>query len=117
MLLQNLLLVGMAGAPGGAGQQSSPMLMVGWLVIMVALFYFMMILPQQRREKERRNLLSAVKTGDRVVFGGGLIGVVANVKQDMFVIKVADNVKIEVVRAAVTRVLHDDQDLRAATKE
>lgn len=112
-----LILLGMAGGPGGGGQQQSPVLLIGWLVIMVALFYFMMILPQQRREKERRKLIDAIKTGDRVLFAGGLIGVVANVKPDVFVIKIADNTKVEVVRAAVTRVLKDETDLRKDTKE
>ena len=117
MSMENLLVVGMAGGPGGPGQQQSPGLLIGWLVIMVALFYFMMILPQQRREKERRKLIDAIKTGDRVLFAGGLIGVVANVKPDVFVVKIADNTKVEVVRAAVTRVLKDETDLRKDVKE
>lgn len=108
--------LGMAGGPGGQGQQS-PVVMIGWLVIMVALFYFMLIRPQQRKEKERRALIAGVKSGDRVVFGGGLIGIVANVKENVLVIKLADNVKIEVVRAAVTRILQKDEDLGLDVKE
>ncbi len=115
--MASMLALGMGGSPGGAGQQQSPGLLIGWLVIMVALFYFMMILPQQRREKERRKLIDSIKTGDRVLFAGGLIGVVANVKPDVFVIKIADNTKVEAVRAAVTRVLKDENDLRKDTKE
>ncbi|MGI6088116.1 MAG: preprotein translocase subunit YajC [Kiritimatiellia bacterium] len=117
-LMTNMLVLGMGGSPSGAGQQQqAPGMMIGWLVIMAALFYFMMILPQQRREKERRKLIDSIKSGDRVLFAGGLIGVVANVKPDVFIIKVADNTKVEVVRAAVTRVLQDDNDLRKDIKE
>lgn len=109
--------VGMGGFGGQGGQQSSPVMMIGWLVIMVGLFYFMMIRPQQRKEKERRALIAGVKSGDRVVFGGGLIGTVANVKETVLVVKVAENTKLEVLRASVTRVIQKDEDLGADVKE
>ncbi|MBI2440762.1 MAG: preprotein translocase subunit YajC [Lentisphaerae bacterium] len=112
------LLTGMGGGLGGQGsQQSSPGMMFGWLVIMVALFYFVLIRPQQRKEKERKALIAGVKSGDRVVFGGGLIGTVANVKDNVLVIKVAENTKLDVLRASVTQVLRDAADLGAAAKE
>ena len=113
-LFISLLLTGMAGGSGSKSQ--SPGLMIGWLVIMGALFYFMLIRPQQRKEKERKHLISSVKTGDRVIFSGGLIGIVSNVKDNVFTIKVADNTKIDVVRGAVTRVLSKDEDLSSEAK-
>jgi preprotein translocase subunit YajC len=84
---------------GGAGQPpQSPVFMFGWMAIMIAMFYFMLIRPQRRREKERQQLLKAIKTGDRVLFAGGIIGVVTNVKEKTYVIKVADKTKMEVLR-------------------
>ncbi len=109
------LIIGMAGGPGGGSQ--SPGMMIGWLVIMVALFYFMLIRPQQRKEKARKALVNNIKTGDRVIFGGGLIGIVSNVKNNVFTIKIADNTKIEVVRGSVTRVLQKDEDIGSDSKE
>lgn len=113
--------MGMGGMPGGAGAQGgqpqSPYMMIGWVVIMLALFYFLLIRPQQRKEKERRNLISSIKTGDRIIFGGGLIGIVANIKDNVFTVKIADNTKIDVLRGAVTRVIQKDEDLGQATKE
>ena len=97
----------MMGAPAGgsgAAPQSSAFMFV-WLGLMVALFYFMLIRPQKRREKERQALLGAVKTGDRVLFGGGFLGVVANVKEKTLVVKIADGVKVEIIRGAVSQVL------------
>ena len=91
-----------AGAEG-APQQSGAFMFV-WLGLMV-LFYFMLIRPQKRREKERQALLEAVKTGDRVLFAGGLLGVVANVKEKTLIVKIADGVKVEIVRGAVSQVL------------
>ena len=117
----NFAMLGMGGMPGGAGaqggQQQSPYMMIGWVVIMLALFYFLLIRPQQRKEKERRNLISSIKTGDRIIFGGGLIGIVANIKDNVFTVKIADNTKIDILRGAVTRVIQKDEDLGQATKE
>jgi preprotein translocase subunit YajC len=58
----------------------------------------------QRKEKERVKMINEVKAGDRVVFSG-IIGTVSNVKDKILVVKIADNVKVEVVRGAVGSVL------------
>lgn len=107
----HVLMIGlaMAPAPGGPGQQQSPVFMIGWLGLMLLIFYFLLIRPQQRREKERRQLLSAIKSGDRVVFSGGILGIVTNVKEKTFTIKVDEGVKLEVARSAVTQVLEKGQ--------
>lgn len=118
-MMTSLITFAMSGFPGGGeGQgQQSPLMLIGWLVIMVALFYFMMIRPQQRKEKERKALINNVKSGDRVIFSGGLVGIVANVKDKVFVIKIADNTKVEAVKGAITRVLLKDEDIGSGTKE
>ena len=100
-----LNVLGMAASGGGGSGQNSSVFMFVWLGLMVAMFYFMLIRPQKRREKERQALLNAVKTGDRVLFAGGFLGVVANVKEKTLVVKIADGVKVEVVRGAVSQVL------------
>lgn len=100
-------LLAMAQPPAG-GEGAPPqsgIFMFVWLGLMIALFYFMLIRPQKRREKERQALLSAIKTGDRILFAGGLLGVVANVKEKTLVVKIADGVKVEVLRGAVSQVL------------
>ncbi len=88
--------------------------MVNMLMPMILIFgilYFMMIRPQQRKEKERREMITNLKSGARVVFGGGMLGTVTNVKDSTFVIKVADNVKVEVLRGAVSRVVEKGDKL------
>jgi len=112
-MMTSFILLAMGGLPGGGegkGSQS-PFMLIGWVVIMVALFYFMMIRPQQRKEKERKALISNIKSGDRVIFAGGMVGVVANVKEKVFVVKITDNTKVEVVKGSVTRVLLKEEDL------
>ena len=118
--MQSLGFLAMMGAPAGGGTGAAPQssaFMFIWLGLMVALFYFMLIRPQKRREKERRALLEAVKTGDRILFAGGLLGTVANVKEKTLVVKIADGVKIEIVRGAVSQVLDKgevvDKDVQA----
>lgn len=84
---------------GGMAQMMLPM------VFIIGIMYFMMIRPQQRKDKERRLMIENLKSGTRVIFGGGLVGTITNVKDSTFVIKLADNVKVEALRASVTRVL------------
>ncbi|MEI6972290.1 MAG: preprotein translocase subunit YajC [bacterium] len=90
-----------AGAQGAGG-------LIGFIVpmaIIFAIFYFMIILPQKRKDKERKKLIENIKSGDRVIFSGGMIGAVANVKDNVLVVKIAENVKVEIVRGAVLKVL------------
>jgi preprotein translocase subunit YajC len=91
-----------AAVPGGSGGMMNMMLP---MVLIFGIMYFMMIRPQQRKEKERRALINNLKSGTRVLFGGGIVGTITNVKDATFMVKIAENVKIEVARGAVSRVL------------
>jgi len=81
------------------------------MMIILGIMYFMIIRPQQRKEKERRRMIDELKSGTRVLFGGGILGMITNVKDSTFIIKIADNVKVEVARAAVSRVLEKGEKL------
>ena len=69
--------------------------------------YFVLFRPQMRRQKEQRRLISSLKTGDRVVTSAGIHGMVTNVKETTVTVKVADNVKIEMEKSAVTNVVKE----------
>jgi preprotein translocase subunit YajC len=100
------LLTTMAMAAPGEGQgQGSPLGMFVPMIIIFAIFYFMLIRPQQRKEKQRKEMIANIASGQRVMFSGGILGTVTNVKEHTFVVKIADNVKIEVARGAVSQVL------------
>ena len=86
------------------------------MVIIFALFYFLLIRPQMRKEKDRKKLVEAVKSGDRIVFAGGLLGTVANVKEQTLMVKVADNVKFEVVKSSVVQVLDKGEEPKEVEK-
>ena len=77
-----------------------------WFFIIV-IMYFVLIRPQKKRQQEQQRLVSSLKTGDRVITNAGIHGLIANVKETTVIVKVADNVKIEMEKSAVTNVLKE----------
>ena len=90
-------------APGGGLLSMLPFL------FLIVIMYYVMIRPQMRRQKEAAKLVSALKTGDQVVTASGIHGLITNVKETTVIVKVADNVKIEMEKSAVTNVLKPSQ--------
>ena len=74
------------------------------LVVLFGLFYVMLIRPQQKARKEQETMIKALQKHDTVVTIGGLHGTILNLKEDTLVLRVDDNVKVEVDRSAVARV-------------
>jgi preprotein translocase subunit YajC len=74
-------------------------------LLLLVVFYFLLIRPQQKQRKEQQKLIEALKTGDKVVTSSGIHGMISNVKDRTVLLKVADNVKIEIDKAAVATVL------------
>jgi preprotein translocase subunit YajC len=103
-------------AEGSAPNPQNPLVQFFPFLILLVMFYFLLIRPQQKKAKEHQALIAAVKTGDRVVAAGGIHGVVANVKDHTVVLKVADQVKIEVDKASVTMVVKEDAAESAKTQ-
>ena len=68
------------------------------------IFYFLIIRPQSAKQKEQDKMVKALKTGDKVVTGGGIHGLISNVKETTVIVKIADNVKIEVDKIAIAAV-------------
>jgi preprotein translocase subunit YajC len=91
--------------PADPSAGGSPFSMLLPILGMLLIFYFLMIRPQQKRQKEIQKMLAAVKKGDRVLTASGLYGTVSNVKDDVLVLQIADNVKVEMVKSAVTGVV------------
>jgi preprotein translocase subunit YajC len=71
-----------------------------------AIFYFLLIRPQSKAEKERRAMLEAIKKKDRVVTSGGLLGIVADIRDDEITLRISENpdVKVRVRRSAVVEI-------------
>ena len=77
------------------------------LVLIFGVFYFLLIRPQQTRAKEMKAMLAALRRGDRVVTGGGILGTVQRVKEgsDEIEVEIAPNTRVTVVRDTITTVL------------
>ncbi len=75
------------------------------LIFLFLLLYFMMIRPQQKKQKEHQQMINNIKKNDEVVTIGGIHGVIVNVKEKTFVIRVDDNVKIEVDKPSIAYVV------------
>jgi preprotein translocase subunit YajC len=77
------------------------------LVLIFGVFYFLLIRPQQQRQKEMKGMLAAIKRGDRVVTGGGIVGTVQRVKDNNEVeVEIAPNIKVTVVRDTISSVVN-----------
>jgi len=75
-------------------------MIVVW-ILFIGGFYFLFIAPQKKKQKAHEKMLSTLQSGDEVVTTGGIYGVITNVKDDRFVVRVADNTKIEVGKAFI----------------
>ena len=77
------------------------------LIFIFIIMYFVMIRPQKKRQEQQQKLIGNLKTGDRVVTNAGIHGLISNVKETTVLVKVADNVKIEIDKSAITNVLKE----------
>jgi preprotein translocase subunit YajC len=77
------------------------------LIIIMGIFYFLLIRPQQKQASERKNMLAALKPGDKVLTNGGLIGLIDAVAGDELQMEIAKNVKVTVVRSGVAGLLSE----------
>jgi preprotein translocase subunit YajC len=88
-------------AAGGSGTGSSLISFIP-IVLMIVIFYFLLIRPQQKKEKDRKNMISALKKGDRVLTAGGIYGVVDSFNEgDIVIVKIANNTKVEMSKNSV----------------
>ncbi len=68
------------------------------MIAIIAIFYFLMIRPQQKQAKRLREMREAFQVNDRVITGGGIHGVITNIKGNVVTVRIADGVKIDVDR-------------------
>lgn len=105
---------GTAGQAGGSSAQLITTIITFGLVFVI--FYFLIIRPQNKKQKETKQMLAALKKGDRVVTVGGIRGTVLTLKEDSVVLKVDGNTKIEFSRSAVSGVVQQKQTPSKSTK-
>jgi|SRR5579863_3877261 len=100
-----MFLISPAYAQAAGGSSTSSIMQMAPLALIFVVFYFFLIRPQQKKAKETKAMLGAIRRGDRVVTGGGIIGTVAKVNNDEVLIDIADNTRVRVVRSTIVNVL------------
>ena len=94
--------VAQTAAPAASPSMVSTLLLP---VMLIVVFYFLLIRPQQKKVKSHRELLNNLRKGDTVVTGGGIMGKVVKLEDNVVFVEIADNVRIRVVRQTITDVV------------
>lgn len=92
------------GGSGGGGQGGSLGAFIP-LILMFVIFYFLLIRPQQKKAKMHKQMLSAIKKGDRVVSSGGLHGVITGISDDVVTMEIAPKVRVKVSRGSISGIV------------
>lgn len=107
------LLLTLLQAAGGAqgGGMSMTLIMI---LLIIVVFYFFMIRPQQKRQKQMEEFKKSLEKGDKVTTIGGIHGKICDVKESTFLVEIANDVRIEVDKAAIAV---DEAQLKAKKQE
>jgi len=79
------------------------------MALMMVIAYVILIRPQRRKQREHEDRVKRVKAGDRIVTNGGIHGTIAAVKDHTFMMKIADNVKLEIEKSNIMRILNTEE--------
>jgi preprotein translocase subunit YajC len=95
------------GPSGGGGDASGPGFLISMIpiLLMFAIIYLLLIRPQQKKQREHQAMLDALQNGDKVVTQGGIIGVITGLKADVVTVRIADDVRIDLQRSAISRLI------------
>ncbi len=100
----------LGGGPSDGGQQPNPITALLPFALMFLVLYLLILRPQMKKQRNQQRMIDELEKNDQIVTSGGIHGTILNIKDDILVVKIADNVKIEVSRAAVSRVKNKEDD-------
>ena len=79
-------------------------------LVVLAIYYFIVIMPTRRNQKKAQDMVENLKVGDKVITNSGIYGTIAGLKQDRIQLRIAENVKVEMSRNAITALQNPDQE-------
>ena len=83
------------------------------LILIFIIFYFFLIRPQQKKAKEHKNMVNAIKRGDKIITSGGIFATVERVMDnDKVEVEIAENIKVEIVKATGIQGLLNVQEIK-----
>lgn len=80
------------------------------LIFILGIFYLIVFLPARRRQKKLQEMIDNLKAGDKVVTSGGIYGTIVGIKDDRIQLRIAENVRIELSRSAVTALQEPEKE-------
>ena len=109
------MLISQAWAQGAGGGGTDFIVQLFPLLLIFVVFYFLLIRPQQTKMKAQREMLGSVKRGDRVVTGGGIIGLVTKVISDNELqVELAEGVRVRIIKQTITDIVARGESVRGA---
>jgi preprotein translocase subunit YajC len=109
------MFISQAWAQAAGGGSSDFLVQLFPLVLIFVVFYFLLIRPQQSKMKAQKAMLGGVKRGDRVVTGGGIIGLVTKViGENELQVELADGVRVRIIKQTITDILTRGESVRGA---
>jgi preprotein translocase subunit YajC len=105
MMLMLQWLAWMGGNPNADGSSANPLVSFLPFILIIVIIYFLMIRPQKKRQQEHDKQVAALSKGDKIVTAGGLHGTIQAVKDKTVMVKIADNVKVEIEKTAVSAIV------------
>jgi preprotein translocase subunit YajC len=78
------------------------------LGVFIVIFYFLIIRPQKKRQRKHEDMLASIRNGDMIVTAGGFYGTVRDVKDDSFIVEIADGVKARVLKGSIQMKKQDE---------
>ncbi len=95
---------------GGASDTTAGLLSFVPFLLIFVVFYFLLILPQQRRAKKQKELLGALKKGDKIITSAGIWGTITNLDKETVTVQIADNTKVRIQRDYVGKLRDTEGD-------
>jgi preprotein translocase subunit YajC len=94
---------------------NSQLISLLYIVGLFAILYFLMIRPQQQRQKKHQEMISSIKTNDKVITIGGIYGTIEKIKDNSIILEVADNVQMEFLKTAISQVVNQAEAVDKGT--
>jgi preprotein translocase subunit YajC len=91
-------------------QVPSSFFQIAPFIVILGIFYLLVFLPARRRQKKLQDMIDNLKAGDKVITSGGIYGTIVGFKEDRIQLRIAENVKVELSRNAVTALQGTEQE-------
>jgi len=111
------MLISPAYAQAAAAPAGFDLMSLAPLVLIFVVFYFLLIRPQQKKMKQHREMLGALRRGDKIVTNGGIVGTITKVlSPEELQVEIADGVRVKVMRSMISSVLSRTEPAEGAAE-